>query len=256
MYATSVNKNLKANQVSSRTYYVRTGSPLVGFSVGDSKMPNKTKREAINGKLRCTHCRRWKKKESFTPRLKTTRGYTHWCRDCLRQRHNSYYANPEVKERAHRRYLENKKNPEWRARRQQQSDSWRHKNRDRVRINARKNYKKWLPARLVQLAKVRSEKKQIPFSITKDNFVIPKLCPVLGIELKQGRGHSCPNSPSLDRIVPEKGYVKGNIIVVSHKANSIKNAGTATEIGRVYRFYKAICDQEASKSDWYYDSNN
>ena len=37
------------------------------------------------------------------------------------------------------------------------------------------------------------------------------------------------NCPSLDRIVPKKGYVEGNIAWISNRANVIKNDGTAEE---------------------------
>ena len=47
-------------------------------------------------------------------------------------------------------------------------------------------------------------------------------------------------SPSLDRIIPEKGYVKGNIIVVSLKANTMKNNATIEEIKNLYDFYNNI----------------
>ena len=47
-------------------------------------------------------------------------------------------------------------------------------------------------------------------------------------------------SPSLDRIVPEKGYVKDNIIIVSLMANSIKNQATPDQIQKVATFYKKL----------------
>jgi ribosomal protein L37E len=56
------------------------------------------------------------------------------------------------------------------------------------------------------------------------------LCPVLGIELrKSGRFAATDASPSLDRIDSTKGYVPGNIAVISMRANSIKNTGSALE---------------------------
>lgn len=50
-----------------------------------------------------------------------------------------------------------------------------------------------------------------------------------------------PDSPTLDRIVPEKGYVLGNIAVISHKANAIKQNATAEEILRVAIWLKQNC---------------
>ena len=64
---------------------------------------------------------------------------------------------------------------------------------------------------------------------------MPDCCPVLGIKLERNRD-KCgpgPGSPTLDRIVPSLGYVPGNVVVISHKANSIKSNATAAEIRAV-----------------------
>lgn len=47
-------------------------------------------------------------------------------------------------------------------------------------------------------------------------------------------------SPTLDRIVPEKGYVKGNVAVISHKANRIKNNGSLEELEAVVSYTKKM----------------
>jgi hypothetical protein len=48
------------------------------------------------------------------------------------------------------------------------------------------------------------------------------------------------NSPSLDRIDNTKGYEKGNVIMVSHMANSIKNQATPSQIKKVADFYMKL----------------
>jgi hypothetical protein len=75
-------------------------------------------------------------------------------------------------------------------------------------------------------ARIRADNKGVPFTITIDDIVIPDVCPVLGVKLEHGVGCVCDNSPTLDRIIPELGYVVGNIQVISHKANTIKNYAT------------------------------
>jgi hypothetical protein len=47
----------------------------------------------------------------------------------------------------------------------------------------------------------------------------------------------CPHSPSLDRRVPELGYVKGNVEVISMKANAIKSYAAPEEIMLVARYF-------------------
>lgn len=81
-----------------------------------------------------------------------------------------------------------------------------------------------------QSAKERALKNNLTFSIEISDIVIPSLCPILGIPLFAGEGKVHANSPSLDRIVPELGYTKDNIWVISHKANSIKTNANKDEL--------------------------
>ena len=89
-------------------------------------------------------------------------------------------------------------------------------------------------AAMAQRAKQRAKKYNIPFSLLPSDIKIPEFCPILGIRLdwhdKQG-GNS--NSPSLDRIIPELGYIPSNVHVISKKANLIKTNATPDEIRKV-----------------------
>jgi hypothetical protein len=79
------------------------------------------------------------------------------------------------------------------------------------------------PARqLFKSARRRAKDQGLPFTITEDDIVIPEYCPVLGYKLKMSTGGTAPNSPSLDKIVPARGYVPGNIQVISQRANLMK----------------------------------
>jgi hypothetical protein len=79
-------------------------------------------------------------------------------------------------------------------------------------------------------AKSRAKKKGLEFNLDKEDIVIPQLCPLIGIELQHGMGNLCDASPSLDRIDSSLGYVKGNVWVISHKANTMKSDATLAEI--------------------------
>lgn len=52
-----------------------------------------------------------------------------------------------------------------------------------------------------------------------------------------GRGGKHHGSPTLDRLVPDLGYVPGNVLVVSELANSIKSDATPAQIRAVADFY-------------------
>lgn len=87
---------------------------------------------------------------------------------------------------------------------------------------------------LFERAKKRAQRLNIPFRIRPDLITIPAHCPVLGIPLVQ-RGFRSPNSPSLDRIEPARGYVPDNIRVISDYANRLKgnrSAGQLLEFAR------------------------
>jgi len=86
-------------------------------------------------------------------------------------------------------------------------------------------------------ARARARKKDLPFDIdaTYLRSMVTDTCPVLGIKLEWStlRGHGSrlfPNSPSLDRIIPERGYVKGNVWIISHRANQIKSNASHEEL--------------------------
>ena len=79
-------------------------------------------------------------------------------------------------------------------------------------------------------AKFRARLAGVPFEIAKEDIIIPTHCPLLGMPLVRTTGFRSPGSPSLDRIEPSKGYVKGNIWVISYRANQIKNGATLAEL--------------------------
>ena len=81
--------------------------------------------------------------------------------------------------------------------------------------------------------------KGIPFDLTiSDLYPLPEVCPVLGIPLSYGGGHGpADDSMALDRIDPSKGYTKDNVVMVSQRANRIKNNATPAELRKIADFY-------------------
>ena len=92
-------------------------------------------------------------------------------------------------------------------------------------------------------AKARAKRAGVPFALSLSDFpnTLPTRCPVLGIPIYKGEnGRMTDNSPSLDRIVPELGYIPSNVVVISYKANAIKRNATPQEIRRVADFYERL----------------
>lgn len=91
---------------------------------------------------------------------------------------------------------------------------------------------------LRRTARRTAKKRFVPFDLTADDIVIPEKCPVFGRKLDLTR--KGPWSPSLDRIEPKKGYVRGNVIVVSWRANQLKGDATINELQTLANFYSNV----------------
>lgn len=96
------------------------------------------------------------------------------------------------------------------------------------------------PRQILSAAKVRAKREGIPFNLDESDIQIPELCPVLGIKLETNPKNSWhwDNSPSLDRLVPELGYIKGNVQVISMRANRIKTDATLEELEALVAWLK------------------
>jgi len=137
------------------------------------------------------------------------------CKICIhRQRASAYYRNNPEKVSAY-----------WKRKRESGHD-WRRLNVEKALFNGAK-----------QRAKIKGHE----FSITVDDIVIPETCPVLGIKLQLGGGRTIGASPTIDRVNNAFGYVKGNIVVMSWRANRIKSDATPEEIEALAKWVKKLC---------------
>lgn len=100
------------------------------------------------------------------------------------------------------------------------ANEWRKKNYVRSRFTALRN---------------RANANGIPFDLTESDVVIPDICPVLGIAID---GLTKDTQWSFDKLKPEKGYVKGNVFIISMKANRLKNNATVEELEKIIEYIK------------------
>lgn len=93
-----------------------------------------------------------------------------------------------------------------------------------------------------QNAKRRARNAGIPFSLTEKYLedIWTGVCPVFGTRLALPLSTKHPDvdatsahQPSLDRVIPERGYVEGNVVWLSRRANVIKSYATSAEIRAV-----------------------
>lgn len=122
------------------------------------------------------------------------------------------------------------------------SKLWAKNNPEAARAHAKKSIRKVFrsdPRKyLLAGAKRRAAAKDISFEITVDDIHIPKMCPILMVELGPilGSLEDRPRSPSLDRIDNSEGYVPGNVAVVSFKANQYKSDLSLEQIRKLYAY--------------------
>jgi hypothetical protein len=97
-------------------------------------------------------------------------------------------------------------------------------------------------------AKIRAKQKGVDFNLTSKYLkkIFPKnnKCPITGLNFQFGYKNkekiNKNNSPSLDRIIPSKGYVEGNVMVISDLMNRMKQDSTYEDIEKLYNFYKKL----------------
>lgn len=90
-------------------------------------------------------------------------------------------------------------------------------------------------------ARHRASDKGLPFDLDVAHLkgIWTGVCPVFGtpLSLKAPKGSS--EAAELDRVVPEKGYVKGNVQWLSQRANRIKDDASIEDLERIIEWLKS-----------------
>jgi len=115
----------------------------------------------------------------------------------------------------------------------------------------------WIDWKLPRVKAV-AKRRGIEFNLTSTDIKVPTHCPVLGykldysIEVGTGKGlgsggEYAKSNPTFDRIDNKLGYVPGNVIIVSQRANVLKRDASIQELHCLLSFYsntnriKQIC---------------
>lgn len=144
-------------------------------------------------------------------------GRKSYCKDCGANYMFGKVLSPEDKARyATNRKDKRKNNKEYREKWLADLRNYRNKNNEKT---------------LLSQAKYRARKRGLEFNIDLSDIVIPDNCPLTGIPIVRGMGKKKGwSSPSLDRVDITKGYIKGNVAVISDLANTMKNSATLEEL--------------------------
>jgi hypothetical protein len=95
---------------------------------------------------------------------------------------------------------------------------------------------------MIQKSKHNAKSRGIEHTITVTDLEWPTHCPVLGIELAYDRKRKGPrryNYASLDRKDNAKGYVPGNVFIISWWANRLKHDMTIQEVEQLLSYMKS-----------------
>lgn len=159
----------------------------------------------------CNICKKSKNETEFSIRRASTDGLSYKCKGCTKKYNKTYHTDN-------------------RERLLDKSKRWIKNNYERHRLNQREYIKQNPKRRILDGIRSNAKRRKIEFSLTIHDIYIPEKCPLLGIKIFRTGLKSCDNSPSVDRIDSKKGYVRGNIKVISNKANRIKSNATAEEL--------------------------
>jgi hypothetical protein len=116
------------------------------------------------------------------------------------------------------------------------SEYWNKLSRDSY--HKRKTIPKNIITNLLKYAKARAKQKNLEFSLTREDIIIPEFCPYLKVKLEKGH---FKYTPSIDRIDSTKGYTKDNIQIISKQANAMKWDSNPEEL---IQFAKSVLDKE------------
>lgn len=120
------------------------------------------------------------------------------------------------------------------------TNRWRDEHRDAVNAS-RREWTRNNPERVMLTnAQKRAKEVGVLFNLDLGDVVIPTHCPVLGIKLSTTSKRMSDESPSLDRHIPALGYVKGNVSVISMRANRIKCDASVEELESIVAWMRGL----------------
>lgn len=102
----------------------------------------------------------------------------------------------------------------------------------------RMGFKHTRQSRLLGDVKRRAKVAGEPCDLEIADLETPDFCPALGIPLDWNAGVRADNLPSIDKVRPELGYTKGNVRMISYRANRLKSDASAEDIEGILRYIK------------------
>lgn len=97
--------------------------------------------------------------------------------------------------------------------------------------NSFKNQQERIKGKMIVRSRSRAKKLKIDFNLNPEDIILNEYCPILNVKLDYiDKKMNNKNAASLDRIDNSKGYIKGNVMVISVLANTMKNNASIDEL--------------------------
>lgn len=157
---------------------------------------------------KCSKCNTVQKLDDFYNHNTTRDGKTHHCKKCM----TAYRKENAEKQRLYMRNLRDTDN-------------------ERVKEVRRTSYRNTPPyLKVFYQSQSRAKVRNIEFNLQPEDITVPDECPYLKVPFIIGTKENYQYTHSLDRIDNDKGYIKGNVEVITKKANSMKNSASTEEL--------------------------
>lgn len=188
----------------------------------------------------CPRCTETKPFSEFNKETGRRNGCAPYCRMCSK-------SIREEKKEEHNAYRKAKWNaePEYRQKYLDYHRARYRNEKDKLREYQRQHYSDPVNKLkyLYSQARNRARNAAQEFTIRIEDIVIPTHCPYLGVELTALHRHGrVDTNMSIDRIDSTKGYITGNVQIISDKANRMKNDASIEEL---IAFAKGVLEKHA-----------
>lgn len=163
-----------------------------------------------------------------------------------KQKNREYSSRPEVKARRAELYRKRYSRDQNGLRTNKRKDHYDRWSNPEYKEQKKQQYCKrwdndWEGQKLIQI-RSKCKKFNIEFDIDREDIKLPDMCPIFHTPFDLTRKDR-NNAPSVDRIDNSKGYIKGNVIVVSNKANAMKREATLQDMKRLVEFYENLVEE-------------
>lgn len=189
----------------------------------------------------CTCCGKEKSlSEFYRDRRVKKDGLTAQCKECLddkkriyrqthKQQRSEYERNRRITDSEWRKTT-SERNKRYFIKLKEEGGTRLEHHKERVKAENKKLRTEDPRYQLWHRARTRAREKNLEFNINLEDIYLPEICPILNIPICANNEKAKYNSYSLDRIDSSKGYIKGNVAVISRMANTMKNDATREEL--------------------------